>query len=94
MLKAFIQIVYIFIFSSLVCTPAWTWRVFIGPLKTFVADVVVFIANSCTIWILLCLTEAIVVRAVLLTKFKYIIGINDNFFSIFMLFLLLRGLRG
>ena len=75
---------YPLIFSSLLCTPAWTWRVFIGPRKTFVADVVVFIANSCTIWILLCLTEAIVVRAVLLTKFKYIIGINDNFFSIFM----------
>ena len=29
---------YPLIFSSLVCTPAWIWRVFIGPLNTFLAD--------------------------------------------------------
>jgi hypothetical protein len=45
------------------------------------ADVTVFVSNSCFIWILLGLTEAIVIRALQLMKFQYVSGINDNFFA-------------
>ena len=61
---------YPWILSSLVCTPVWTWRVFNGPLKTYMADLVIFVSNSCIIWVLLCLTEAFVIRSFLLTKFQ------------------------
>ena len=75
------QVPYPVILSSLMCTPAWTWRIYLGPLNTFMADVTIFIHNSCIIWILFCLSEAIVVRSLQLVKFKHVSGINDDFFA-------------
>ena len=75
------QLPYPTILSSVICTPAWTWRIYIGPLNTFMADVTIFIHNSCIIWTLLGLSEAILVRTFQLVKFKYVSAINDDFFA-------------
>ena len=64
--------------------PGLTWRIFIGPLTTFIADFMVFISNSCVVWAILCIAETIAIRALLLMKFKYLSGINDYFFSKFI----------
>ena len=42
-----------------------------------------FVGNTCLVWSLMCLTEALMIRALLLTNFKQFNGINDDFFSIF-----------
>ena len=44
----------------------------------------VLILNSSAIWALLCQTEAVLSRALLLTFYKHFSGINDKFFSNFI----------
>ena len=78
------QFSYPMILSSIISTNGWAWRIYIGPLNRFVADVVVYISNSAIVWSTLCLTEALVIRATFLMKFKYASSINDNFFSKFI----------
>ena len=41
------------------------------------------VGNTCLVWSLMCLTEALMIRALLLTNFKQFNGINDSFFSMF-----------
>ena len=42
-----------------------------------------FLGNTCLVWNLMCLTEALMIKALLLTNFKQFSGINDSFFSMF-----------
>ena len=75
------QTVYPGLISSLISTPAWAWRIYIGPLNSTAADFVVFVNNTCTIWALICLTQALLMRALLVTNYKYVGSINDTFVS-------------
>ena len=78
------QCAYPVIIHNLIITPIWSYRVFIGPLNPTMAELTVVIANSCIIWVLLCLTEALLTRAIMATSYKYVSGINDMFFSNFI----------
>ena len=78
------QFSYPMILSSIISTNGWAWRIYIGPLNRFVADVMIYVSNSTIIWSTLCLTEALIIRAMFLIKFKYASSINDNFFSKFI----------
>ena len=42
-----------------------------------------FVGNTCLVWSLMCLTEALMIKALLLTNFKQTNGIDDSFFSMF-----------
>ena len=42
-----------------------------------------FAGNTCIVWLLMCLTEALMIKALLLTNFKCFSGISDSFFSMF-----------
>jgi len=77
------QFAYPVIISNLLSRPAWTWRIYFGPISSTAADAAVLIGNTCLVWNLMCLTEALMIKALLLTNFKQFIGINDSFFSIF-----------
>ena len=44
----------------------------------------ILVLNSSAIWALLCQTEALLSLALLMTHYKYISGIDDKFFSIFI----------
>ena len=81
---------YPVITHNIVLTPIWTYRVFFGPLKSCLADVVIVIGNGCITWVLLCLTEALVVRAVMITSYKHVTGVNDKFMGTFI-FLVNKG---
>ena len=48
------------------------------------AEITILVGTVTTIWIILCVTEAIASRAAMATKFKYIGGINDLFFGHFL----------
>ena len=78
------QCSYPVIIHNVIVIPIWTWRVYFGPLSTAMADLTVLTANACIIWVLLCLTEALVIRAVMVTSYKHISGINDMFISHFI----------
>ena len=78
------QCAYPVIIHNLIITPIWSCRVFIGPLNPTMAELTVVIANSCIIWVLLCLTKVLLTRAIMATSYKYISGINDMFFSNFI----------
>ena len=78
------QCAYPVIIHNLIITPIWSYRVFIGPLNPTMAELTAVIANSCIIWVLLCLTEALLTRAIMATSYKYVSGINDMFFSNFI----------
>ena len=78
------QCAYPVIIHNLIITPIWSYRVFIGPLNHTMAELTVVIANSCIIWVLLCLTEALLTRAIMATSYKYVSGTNDVFFGNFI----------
>ena len=78
------QCAYPVIIHNLILTPIWSFRVFFGPVKWIVADFAISTANACVTWVLLCLTEALVIRAVMITNYKNFSGINDNFVSTFI----------
>ena len=48
------------------------------------AEITILVGTLTTIWVILCMTEAIASRAAMATKFKYIGGINDYFFGHFL----------
>ena len=68
----------------IIFNPPFVWRVFMGPLKSIVAVMYVFIQNSSVVWAILCQTEGILTRALFLMKYKYISGINDKLFNTFL----------
>ena len=78
------QCAYPVMIHNLIITPIWSYRVFIGPFNPTMAEVTIVIANSCIIWVLLCSTEALLTRAIMLTSYKYVNGINDVFVSHFI----------
>ena len=75
------QISYPVIIQSIVYNPMMAWRIYIGPLNSIAADFNVFILNSTVIWGLICLTEAVLVKAISATKYKYIRPAKDTHFS-------------
>ena len=58
-----------------------SWRVYIGPLNSIAADINVLILSSTVIWGLVCLTEAVLIKAIMATNYKHISSINDKFFN-------------
>ena len=68
----------------IIFNPPFVWRVFMGPLKSIVAVMYVFIQNSSVVWAILCQTEGILTRALFLMNYKYISGINDKLFNTFL----------
>ena len=81
------QMSYPVIIQGIFYTPITAWRVYIGPLNSIAADFNILILNSTLIWCLLCQSEAVLIRAILLSNYKYICCIDDKFFSslLFML---------
>ena len=48
------------------------------------AEITILAGSVVPIWITLCMTEAIAIKAAMATKFKYVGGINDDFFGHFL----------
>ena len=78
------QIAYPVIIMIIFNRPTIVWRVFMGPLNSIVADFSIFIQNSTVVWVILCQTEGILTRALFVTNYKYICGINDKLLSTFL----------
>ena len=78
------QIAYPVIIMIIFNRPTIVWRLFMGPLNSIVADFSIFIQNSTVVWVILCQTEGILTRALFVTNYKYICGINDKFLSTFL----------
>ena len=78
------QVAYPVIIMIIFNRPTIVWRVFMGPLNSIVADFSIFIQNSTVVWVILCQTEGILTRALFVTNYKYICGINDKLLSTFL----------
>ena len=78
------QIAYPVIVLIIFIRPFEVWRVFVGPLNSIVGVFYVFTQNSAIIWAILCQTEGFLTRALFVTNYKRISGINDKFFSNFL----------
>ena len=62
---------------NVIVVPAWSWRVFIGPLNMVLADMVLLTGNTIVIWISLCFLENMIVKAAMATK--YVLKLNELF---------------
>ena len=62
------QVGYPVMLHNLIIVPSWTWRVFIGPLNREWSDFVVLTGNAITIWVSLCFTEALTIKAAMATR--------------------------
>ena len=78
------QVAYPVIIMIIFNRPTIVWRVFVGPLNSIVADFSIFIQNSTAVWVILCQTEGILIRALFVTNYKYVCGINDMILSTFL----------
>ena len=81
-----IQIWYNGVISNNICTPLLTWRILFGTLNPNVAIFESFWGNFFTTWFFLCLTETVVIKALMISKFSYMAGVNDDFMGRFFLY--------
>ena len=79
------EIGYGMILHNTICIPLLTWRIFFGPLYVGIAAFSTFCKNFSLFWIMNCLTEVFIVKALNLNKFSYMAGIDDTFMSRFLL---------
>ena len=79
------EIGYSMIIHNTICIPLLTWRIFFGPLYVGIAALSTFCKNIAMLWIMNCLTEVFIVKALMLYKFSYMAGIDDTFMSRFLL---------
>ena len=79
------EIGYSMIIHNTICIPLLTWRIFFGPLYFGIAAFGTFCKNIAMLWIMNCLTEVFIVKALMLYKFSYMAGIDDTFMSRFLL---------
>ena len=73
------------IVSCFLLVPLLAWRFCIGPLTDGLANFLCSMAIFSVNWNLLTLAEALTVRAANLSYFHYLSGINDVFFSVWLL---------
>jgi hypothetical protein len=81
-----IQIWYCPFIAHNICTPLLTWRILFGTLNPNIAVFESFLGNVFTTWGLLCITETVVIKALMISKFSYMAGINDDFMGRFFLY--------
>ena len=81
-----VQIWYTGIVSNNICSPLITWRLIFGPLNSDIAAVQCLFANFYISWLFLCWTETIIIKALMLFKFSYMNGVNEDFIARFFLF--------
>ena len=63
------QVGYPVMLHNFIVVPAWSWRVFIGPLNLVLADLVLLTGNAIVIWISLCFLENLIVKAGMVIKY-------------------------
>ena len=73
------------ILHNCVCSTIFLLRFIFGPLYFGIVVFEVFIANIYISWVLLVLAEISVVKALLIYKFSWIVGIDENFAGRFLL---------
>ena len=78
------QMGYSMIINNTICTPLLTLRIYFGPLSPEIAAFNSFWKNISMFWIITCLTELFVVKALMLNKFSYMTGLDDTFMSRFI----------
>ena len=71
------QVGYPVMLHNVIVVPAWSWRVFIGPLNVALADLVLLTGNTIVIWISLCFLENMIVKAAMATK--YVLKLKELF---------------
>ena len=73
------------ILQNCVCNTIFLLRFIFGPLYFGIVVFEVFIANIYISWVLLVIAEISVVKALLICKFSWIVGIDENFAGRFLL---------
>ena len=73
------QVALAMIVHNCVCSTIFSLRFIFGPLHFAVAAFEACIANSWMSWTLLVLAEISVIKALLICKFSWIMGINEHF---------------
>ena len=80
-----VQICYTGIVSNNICSPLITWRLIFGPLNPHIAAIQCVFANFYRSWMLLCWTETIIIKALMLHNFSLMNGVNEAFIARFFL---------
>ena len=79
------QVAMAMILYNCVCGAIFSLRFILGPLNFAVAAFTSCIANIWMSWALLVLAEISVIKALLISKFSLIVGIDENFAGSFLL---------
>ena len=69
---------YSMMINNTISTPLFTWRVFFGPLPIQISAFNSFCKNFSLVWTLTTMTEVFVIKALMLYKFSYMAGLDDN----------------
>ena len=73
------QLMLAMLLNNNLITPCFTWRVMIGPIYPPIATFASFLGNVCVSWYLLTLTQMTLVKILLMFKWSFMAGIDDNF---------------
>ena len=73
------QLMLAMLLNNNLITPCFTWRVMIGPIYPPITTFASFLGNVCVSWYLLTLTQMTLVKILLIFKWSFMAGIDDNF---------------
>ena len=79
------QLCYCLIIMSIISSPAYAWRILIGPLKPSIAIMILFIRSFISINIYLCLTEIVLYKVIMALHWKSFSLMNEGLIFIFLI---------
>ena len=83
--QLFSQIMFSGLLCNIICTPVLTWRIIWSPINSFIACFATIIENVYKSWIGICFTEMCIIKAMMVHKFPWVSGMDDNFMGTFFL---------
>ena len=75
---------YVMIMTNFTVTPIWAWRAFFGPLDPCLASIADALRHLTLVWLVLCFTECIALKALLTLKWNKVSAMDEEFWGIFL----------
>ena len=83
--KLWAQLCYCLLVMAMTSSPAYAWRILIGPLNESIAIIILFIRCLIAIYLYLCLTEIVLYKVIMALHWKSFSLMNEDLIFIFLI---------
>ena len=83
--KLWAQLCYCLLVMAMTSSPAYAWRILIGPLNESIAIIILFIRCLIAIYLYLCLTEIVLYKVIMALHWKSFSLMNEDLIFIYLI---------